>query len=796
MQTVLDKSDLIRFESTLKNSLSQLFTFSTYSLYFPREIPEAMQNGSDTVPVIEKDRILLPLVMHGDVLGIFLAKGTKNQELKVLKPYLSTITGITLEKLVLRKQCVNDSLTGLYNNDYFCSLVEKEVQAVLASITPGPGASMDNGPDRHSASFCVMIFNIDYFRRINSTYGFAFGDKILQKLAKKISSLIPEQAISARLGNDTFAVFWPQTSQKKCIDLTDTIRCKVGELIFEYDVSGEKLNISLSAGSSFFPQDIRGAQFRKSPYELSRIIIHKATQAMEMAKENGRNRAYSFGKLLSNGGSVIENLPLDRLVVNLGRHVDAAEGQKFMVWSGKFNGHSKVQPESGKSSMGHYPPIHKGEITILEVQDRISIAELLYLNDPTWKIEPGDKLSLLQDKDSLLEKEGISGHDDPQKDILTGLYSYRNFISLWTRQRNDAEQFSMFMLKIQDMYNNEPENGIEGEKLIQTIVYSMKSIFSQDLLGGRYSATCLIFYLSRHTPDQAKDALTEFCTKMRDEHEITLQAGISFFPCLSYSKMDTLENCRKALAHAALTQFPHIAVFNSLTLTVSADQLFTQGDNFAAMEEYKLALNADESNILARNSLAICYARLGKMDLARKHFLEITALDDSNLMAIYNFACVCLKQMDIKEAQAAFEKCLLIDDEHAFSLFRLGQIAENSGQLDVADEFYNKARNTPEGEPLAPRHLARLAWKKEDKEKARELLHQALINNPRDAFSLNLMARIYLESGDDPQIAESLTRQSVVLRPDVSNFWLDLAETLKAQDKHDQAARAKARAYG
>lgn len=80
-------------------------------------------------------------------------------------------------------------------------------------------------------------------------------------------------------------------------------------------------------------------------------------------------------------------------------------------------------------------------------------------------------------------------------------------------------------------------------------------------------------------------------------------------------------------------------------------------------------------------------------------------------------------------------------------------------------------------------------------EEAREQVHQALVSNPRDAFSLNLMSRIYLESGDDPQIAESLARQSVVLRPDVSSFWLDLADILQAQGKDAQADRARIRAY-
>ncbi len=791
----LDRSDLIRYEFILKDSLSSLINFTSYSLYFPREIPQGMIQGQNIVPIIEKDRVLLPLETDGRFLGVFLARGTRQQDLKSLRNHFKTLINLSLDKLVLHKKCMLDELTGLCNEEHFSRLVQKEVEAVLSSITPGPEATMDNGPSQHSASFCVMILNLDRFKEINNTFGFAFGDKILQDLSASLTGLIPEQAVAARLYADNFALFWPQTSQRKCLELAQTMRRKICELVFEFQVSGEKISLTASAGTSFFPQDIKGPQFRKTAYELSRIILEKAKQAMEIAKESGRNKVYSFGQLLSQGGVVVECLPFNRLVINLGKNVDAGEGQKFMVWSKKYNGHSEVIKEPEKTSMGHYPPIHKGEIAILEVQDRISIAEVLYLNDPTWKIESGDKLSLLSEKDSLLEKEGLKNGDVQQKDILTGLYSYRDFISLWNQKRTGSDSFCMAMIKIQGLFKDRSDQGIQGENLIQEIVRSLKNKLEQDPLGGRYSSTCLIFFLLDSNPLQLSRSFAELCSEIHEQHEIIIHTGISFYPFLNFSRIDILENCRKALEHAGLAGFPFVACFDSLTLTISADRLFTQGDNFSALEEYKLALAADENNTLARNSLAICYARLGRLELARKHFQEITSLDENNLMACYNLACVCLKQGEIQDAEKGFQKCLEIDPDHAFSLFRLGQMAEKNSLLDKAARFYNQARQTRDGQDLAPRHLARLAWKKGQKEEAREFLHQALISNPRDAFSLNLMARVYLDSGDDPQIAESLARQSVALRPDVSGFWLDLAETLQAQGRDEQAAMARSRAF-
>ncbi len=796
MGPTIDQDDLIRFESILKDTLSSLFSFKSYSLWFPREIPRGMAQGREVVPVIEKDRVLLPLLVNDRFLGVFLARGTDPQQLEPLQGHLKSFISLSLDKLILYKKCMQDELTGLSSRDHFCRLVQKEVEAVLSSIIPGPEATMDNGQAQHSASFCVMVINLDRFKKINDTFGFSFGDKVLTELASHLQRIIPEQAVAARLHGDNFALFWARTSRKKCNNLARTIIKKISELIFEFDVSGEQLSLTASAGTSFFPQDIKGQQFRKSPHELSRIILEKARQAMEIARESGPGRACCFSQLLSQGGVVVECLPLNRLVINLGKNVDACEGHKFMVWSRKFNGHSEVIKPPDKSSMGHYPPIHKGEITILQVQDKISIAEVLYLNDPAWKFEAGDKLSLLAEKDSLLETEGLSGDHVRQKDILTGLYSYRDFISIWNKCRSDANSFCMAMIRIQGPFRDKEDQGIQGENLVLEIVKSLKSRLSQDPPGGRYSSTCLIFYLPDHKPGELSGIFSELSFDLYQQHEVIMHTGISHFPYLNFSRIDVLENCRKALEHAGLTDFPHVASFNTLTLTISADRLFTQGDSFAALEEYKLALAADESNILARNSLAICYARLGRMELARKHFQVITKIEENNLMAWYNQACVCLKQGEIQDAEKGFLKCLEIVPDHAFSLFRLGQLAETNNLLDQAEEFYNQARQTKEGQVLAPRHLARLAWKKGQKEDAREFLHQALINNPRDVFSLNLMSRIYLEGGDDPRIAESLARQSVALRPDVASFWLDLAEILKVQGKEEQAARARARASG
>jgi predicted Zn-dependent protease len=94
------------------------------------------------------------------------------------------------------------------------------------------------------------------------------------------------------------------------------------------------------------------------------------------------------------------------------------------------------------------------------------------------------------------------------------------------------------------------------------------------------------------------------------------------------------------------------------------------------------------------------------------------------------------------------------------------------------------------------RHLGRLAVKQKDPEKARSHLHAAVVANPMDAASLNLLAGIYLDREEDPAMAESFARQSVYINPDKAAYWDELARSLDIQGKTREAAQARARADG
>jgi Flp pilus assembly protein TadD len=275
---------------------------------------------------------------------------------------------------------------------------------------------------------------------------------------------------------------------------------------------------------------------------------------------------------------------------------------------------------------------------------------------------------------------------------------------------------------------------------------------------------------------------------------VSVSIGSACYPFLNFDRADILENCRKALEHALLLPEPRVAVFDSISLNLAADRRFMDGDIYGAIEEFKLALLDDEHNLLARNSLGICYAQLGRFEDARRQFEQVSAIDKKDVLALYNLGWANHRLGDLKKAEQAYRQCLKADPGHVYALMRLGSISEQAGHLKKAANHYKKAAAQPGGERMVLRPLARIAYRQGDIDATREYLHLALNADHNDHQAMHMLARLYLDQGEDPQIAEVLARQSSALSPDKDVYWETLVEALEAQGKVEEAVKVAARA--
>ena len=158
----------------------------------------------------------------------------------------------------------HDSLTGLPNRLLFLDRLEQSIKQ----------------SKRNHTSVSVLFLDLDRFKEVNDTYGHDVGDRLLQKVSEKLSSVIREGDTVSRLGGDEFTIIINDLHENDIINITQKIITLMQEKIFIEDIS---VYTTFSIGISNFPQD----------GETPAILLRNADTAMYKAKESGKNQ-YQF----------------------------------------------------------------------------------------------------------------------------------------------------------------------------------------------------------------------------------------------------------------------------------------------------------------------------------------------------------------------------------------------------------------------------------------------------------------------------------------------------------------------
>lgn len=785
--------DLVEFEHALKDALRLHVPFESYSLFFPESMNQGQGEPKASYRSSSRE-LLLPLVLEDHLLGWFVARGVRLKAPRSAPAYLAALARGELEKFALYKSSITDRLTGLFNRDHFLDVLEREIELVDAALMAGDAVALDAAGrgSGFSGGLGVISLDLDRFMLINERYGYGVGDAISQAAGNALLRICPQHAVAARLIHDRFAVFLPDARPRACFQLAELIRSGISRLTHTDPVTGDAISVTASVGHVCYPQGMTGPQLGRSTPERARILLRKATKAVSTAKQHGRNRVFGFADILAKGGEILDVLPMGRLSVTLGRDVDARVGQRFLILpsGGRHRAADAKAHRQGVEAAGNVT--HKGEAVLIEVQNDMAYADVLHATDPSQPILAGDRLVKVSEEGAPFEHDG-TGRVDADRDRVTGLYAHRDFLARWPVLRRGPETFSLVLFRVlsgADGFARGYESAMRSR--VAGLTELVEARLPEGAVGGEFGLGGVIWFLPGVDRDQAQTFMRDVVLDA-DRRGLELAAGTGVYPYMSFTRADMLDNARKALEHALLLEHPRAAVFDSVSLNISADRLFMQGDLFGAVEEFKLSLLADEANVLARNSLGICYAQLGRSEQARTQFAEALRHAPDDIMAVYNLGWISQRMADMDRAAEYFSRCLELDPSHIYSMLRLGALAEHRGDKDVAEKWYLRASAQPGGEPLTMRHLARLAVEREDKERARECLHLALNANHNDHYAMFLLARLYLDSGEDPQIAEVLARQCSALAPEKSEYWDLLIRTLNEQGKTEEARMADAR---
>lgn len=162
----------------------------------------------------------------------------------------------------LSRIATTDALTGLPNRRSFL----EELGKVSAR------AKRSGGP------FSLAVFDIDFFKVVNDTYGHPAGDAVLQEIARIIRSSIREGDVAARLGGEEFVLLMPDTALEAAGFVCERLRLAVEAHRFVLP-NGASIPVTISAGA---------AQAESGESEMA--LASRADTALYAAKNNGRNR--------------------------------------------------------------------------------------------------------------------------------------------------------------------------------------------------------------------------------------------------------------------------------------------------------------------------------------------------------------------------------------------------------------------------------------------------------------------------------------------------------------------------
>ena len=776
----LDRRDLITYEHLLRDEVAAFLPHKSYSLYFPKTLddiadgPMAEVAAGRAAVVPGERRVLLPLALGGRLLGVFVAREATVRAPATTLPHLATMARMCLEKILLYKISVTDPDTGLATRGLLLRALARAVAQVGDSLHPGaPGAGTgpDTGAPGFAPCFGLVVARLHGLEHCQEAYGPALADKALAEAARTLAAQAPEQALAARAGDDTLALFLPGATPAATRDLAQRLARHMAEILVADPVLDQRVHPASCVGHAAYPQDMNGHALRMAAREQAATLLRKALRAAAVAARTGPDRAFGYPQIVDEGGQVREVLPLGRLTVDLGSAVGAREGQRFLVWPG------------GPEAPGG-PAAPKGEIALLEVRRSYSVAEIMTQADPGQPLAAGDRLTRIrQAVPKTLDGPGQG------RDALTGLLRYRDFLEHWAAVRDRQRTFTLALMRLPD--DADPRL---TEAALNGLAQAAAAAFGPEAVGGRHSLGGLVWLLPATAARQAAALCEKLLEQLARSGAPAPAIGLAQFPWLSFSRADTLDNAAKALEYARLLPAPHLGRCDSLALTIHADKLFAQGRLYDAIEEYKLALLADRANTTARNSLGVALARTGDLAAAKRQFKTVLNRNPKDIFALYNYGHACQRTGKAPQAREAYRACLAVDKAHTFALIRLGELAQTARRFADARRYFLRAQGTPGGQGLTERYLARLALAQNDTEQAREHLHQALIHDPMDALALHLMARLYLDAGEDPEVAEALARQSAALAPGQPRFWAELARALTAQGKHQEAATTLARA--
>jgi len=162
------------------------------------------------------------------------------------------------------EMAITDQLTGLFNRRY----MSRHLNTLISNA----------GATGKPVSF--LILDIDFFKKINDSYGHDVGDDVLREFASRVSHNVRGIDLACRYGGEEFVVVMPDTDMTFAYMVAERLRQSVADIPFKIGVPPGQITVTISIGVTA----------SEGTADTAEALLRRADQALYRAKRDGRNR--------------------------------------------------------------------------------------------------------------------------------------------------------------------------------------------------------------------------------------------------------------------------------------------------------------------------------------------------------------------------------------------------------------------------------------------------------------------------------------------------------------------------
>ena len=260
-------TDQEKLTSLVREELNKVFSeiigaVDTADQFFSQSANNMEVIDESIVPNLSQDQLkMIVKQIKNEITSLESSSSSFQQQLQQAN---SEIDQLKSKMALYRTESLKDPLTQIDNRRGFDKALAENITHAQADGT----------------SLCLIIADIDFFKKVNDTYGHLVGDNVIRMVAATLKNSIKGKDLAARIGGEEFAILLPDTPVDGAMKLANDIRLAFEGLDLKKKSTGESLGkITLSFGV---------ATYREG--EAVDDFINRADEALYQSKETGRNK--------------------------------------------------------------------------------------------------------------------------------------------------------------------------------------------------------------------------------------------------------------------------------------------------------------------------------------------------------------------------------------------------------------------------------------------------------------------------------------------------------------------------